>query len=75
MMEVWLATTAFVLMIFSFLSFFGIFFFFPQVNDTVKINLETGKVEDFLKFDIGQLVMITRGRNAGRVGLIQSIEK
>ena len=56
--------------IYTYLSTYSI-----QVHDTVKINLDTGKIVDFLKFDIGQLVMITRGRNSGRVGLIQSIEK
>jgi small subunit ribosomal protein S4e len=30
---------------------------------------------DFLKFDVGQLCMITAGRNTGRVGTIASIER
>jgi len=46
-----------------------------KVNDTVKIDLESGKVTDFIKFDIGNLVMITRGRNTGRVGTLVSIER
>jgi len=44
-------------------------------NDTVKLNLVTGKIEDYIKFDIGNLVMITGGRNLGRVGIIVSKEK
>lgn len=45
------------------------------MNDTVKIDLATGKITDFVKFDIGNLAMITRGRNNGRVGVIQHIER
>jgi len=46
-----------------------------KVNDTVKIDLETGKVVDFIKFEVGNLVVITRGRNAGRVGVLHHIER
>jgi len=46
-----------------------------KVNDTVKVDIETGKIEDFIKFDVGNLVMITGGRNTGRVGVITSREK
>lgn len=46
-----------------------------KVNDTVKINLESGKIEDHVKFGVGNLVMATGGRNLGRVGLLKSIEK
>jgi ribosomal protein S4E len=46
-----------------------------KVNDTVKIDLETGKVVDFIKFESGNLVMVTRGRNAGRVGILHHIER
>lgn len=41
-----------------------------KINDTVKIDLATGKIEDFIKFDTGKLVMVTGGRNLGRVGVI-----
>ncbi|KAG7193934.1 40S ribosomal protein S4 [Scheffersomyces spartinae] len=41
-----------------------------KVNDTVKVNLATGKIDDFLKFDTGKLVMVTGGRNLGRVGVV-----
>lgn len=46
-----------------------------QVNDTVKVDLATGKVVDFVKFEMGNLAIITRGRNGGRVGVIQHIER
>lgn len=46
-----------------------------KVNDTVKVDLETGKVETFVKFEVGNLCMITGGRNLGRVGVITHREK
>jgi len=48
---------------------------FVKVNDTVKIDIKSGKAVDFVKFDVGNLVMITGGRNLGRVGVITSKEK
>jgi len=44
-------------------------------NDTVKLDLSTGKITDFIKFDVGNLVMITGGRNLGRVGVITHRER
>jgi len=41
-----------------------------KVNDTVKIDIATGKVSAHIKFDIGNLCMVTKGANVGRVGLI-----
>lgn len=41
-----------------------------KVNDTVKINIATGKIESFIKFETGNLVMVTGGRSLGRVGVI-----
>jgi len=46
-----------------------------KVNDTVKVDVATGKVLDFIKFDQGVTVMITKGRNTGRVGHITHIVK
>lgn len=46
-----------------------------RVNDSVKIDLATGKITDFIKFDTGRLVMVTGGRNLGRVGTIIHREK
>lgn len=44
-------------------------------NDVVKIDIATGKVIDFLKFEAGKLAMITKGRNSGRVGTILHVER
>ncbi|KAI5062097.1 hypothetical protein GOP47_0022636 [Adiantum capillus-veneris] len=30
--------------------------------DTIKIEIETGKVVEFIKFDIGNIVMVTSGQ-------------
>jgi len=46
-----------------------------KVNDTVKIDIESGKVIGHIKFDVGNLVMITKGANVGRVGIIVAKEK
>jgi small subunit ribosomal protein S4e len=46
-----------------------------KVNDTVRLNIESNKIEDYIKFDSGNLVMITGGHNLGRVGVIQSRER
>jgi len=46
-----------------------------KVNDTVKIDLATGKIVDHIKFDVGNLVMVVRGRNAGRIGVLQGRER
>lgn len=46
-----------------------------KVNDTIFVDLESGKMYDHIKFDIGQLAMIQRGRNAGRVGVIERVEQ
>ncbi|KAH0543783.1 40S ribosomal protein S4 [Glutinoglossum americanum] len=45
------------------------------VNDTVKIDLATGKVADFIRFDTGVIAMVTGGRNMGRVGVITHRER
>ncbi|KAJ8590140.1 ribosomal protein S4e [Rhizopogon salebrosus TDB-379] len=46
-----------------------------KVNDTVKFDLEQGKIIDFVHFDTGNIVMITGGRNMGRAGVITHREK
>ena len=46
-----------------------------KVNDTVKIDLTTGKISDFIHFDTGAIAMITGGRNMGRVGVITHRER
>jgi ribosomal protein S4E len=44
-------------------------------SDVVKIDIATGKVVDFIKFDQGKVAMVTKGRNAGRVGTITHFER
>ncbi|KAG5458856.1 MAG: ribosomal protein S4 X-linked, partial [Olpidium bornovanus] len=34
-----------------------------RVNDTLKFDLETGKITDFVKFETGNVAMATGGRN------------
>ena len=41
-----------------------------KANDTLKVNVETGKIEDFVKFEVGNVCAITGGHNLGRVGTI-----
>ena len=44
-------------------------------NDTVKVNVETGKIEGFVKFEVGNVAFITGGHNMGRVGVITHRER
>jgi len=46
-----------------------------KVNDTIKIDLTTGKISDFIKFDTGVIAMVTGGRNMGRVGVVTHRER
>mmetsp|Transcript_112365 Transcript_112365/g.324591 ORF Transcript_112365/g.324591 Transcript_112365/m.324591 type:complete len:261 (-) Transcript_112365:35-817(-) len=46
-----------------------------KVNDTIKVDIATGKAGDILKFDLGAMVMITKGHNCGRVGTLMHVEK
>lgn len=46
-----------------------------KVNDTLKIDLSTGKILDFIRFDTGVIAMATGGRNMGRVGVITHRER
>ena len=49
----------------------------PEIKmfDTVRVNVESGKIEDFAKFEHGNVCTITGGNNIGRVGLFQHREK
>jgi len=49
----------------------------PEVkaNDSVRLDLTTGKMLDHIKFETGNLAMISAGNNIGRVGVIQHREK
>jgi small subunit ribosomal protein S4e len=46
-----------------------------KVNDTIKFDLEQSKILDFVKFDTGNVVMVTGGRNMGRTGVITHRER
>jgi len=46
-----------------------------KVHDVVKVDLKSGKVIGHLKFEVGNLAMVTRGANTGRVGEVTRIEK
>ncbi|KAL1918741.1 40S ribosomal protein eS4 [Calcarisporiella thermophila] len=46
-----------------------------KVNDTIRLDLETGKISDFVHFEVGNVCMITGGRNMGRVGVITHRER
>merc|ERR1712025_349291 len=46
-----------------------------KANDTVLVNLETGKIENKCKFEVGAMCMIKGGNNTGRVGVITTREK
>ena len=46
-----------------------------RVNDTIRFDLVQSKITGIIKFDTGNLVMITGGRNMGRVGVIVHREK
>jgi len=46
-----------------------------SINDTVKFDLTTGKIVDSVKFEPGNVAMITRGANIGRIAIISHIEK
>lgn len=46
-----------------------------KVNDTIQINLETDKITGFIKFDTGNLCMVTRGANLGSIGVTTNMER
>jgi len=41
-----------------------------KVHDTVRVDLATGKILDFIKFELGNMAMISKGNNIGRVGTL-----
>ncbi|KAJ3169044.1 40S ribosomal protein S4 [Geranomyces variabilis] len=46
-----------------------------RVNDTVKLDIESGKITEHIKFEVGNLAFVTGGRNTGRVGVITHRER
>jgi small subunit ribosomal protein S4e len=46
-----------------------------KANDTIKVDISTGKMTEMIKFELGKLVMVTGGHSQGRVGQLQHVEK
>jgi len=46
-----------------------------QINDSIKLNLETGEIMGIVKFQNNAIVLLTGGNNIGRIGVLQSLEK
>jgi len=46
-----------------------------QLNDSIKLNLATKKIDAAVKFTTGATIMLTGGNNIGRIGILQSVEK
>eukprot|EP01115_Flamella_aegyptia_P015706 TRINITY_DN98674_c0_g1_i1.p1 TRINITY_DN98674_c0_g1~~TRINITY_DN98674_c0_g1_i1.p1 ORF type:complete len:264 (+),score=68.57 TRINITY_DN98674_c0_g1_i1:37-828(+) len=49
----------------------------PDINasDTIKYNFEDGSIDEIVPMEVGNLCMITGGRNLGRIGVIERKEK
>ncbi|KAL1234903.1 Small ribosomal subunit protein [Trichinella pseudospiralis] len=46
-----------------------------KANDSIVYNIEKNKIVDFVKFDTGNVCMVTGGHNVGRVGIITHRER
>eukprot|EP00746_Dinoflagellata_sp_MGD_P145759 gnl/MRDRNA2_/MRDRNA2_78328_c0_seq2.p1 gnl/MRDRNA2_/MRDRNA2_78328_c0~~gnl/MRDRNA2_/MRDRNA2_78328_c0_seq2.p1 ORF type:complete len:253 (+),score=-6.29 gnl/MRDRNA2_/MRDRNA2_78328_c0_seq2:63-821(+) len=46
-----------------------------KVNDTVVFNISSNTIMERLKFEAANLVVVTNGHNAGRIGLIITLDK
>lgn len=46
-----------------------------NANDTIKVDIASGKMTDIIKFEVGAMVMLTRGHNVGRVGQLMHVER
>jgi small subunit ribosomal protein S4e len=46
-----------------------------RIGDTIKFDIKSGKILGFAKFEAGNVVLVTKGANIGRVGTIVSREK
>jgi ribosomal protein S4E len=46
-----------------------------RVSDTVLVDIKSGKITERIKMELGTIVMITKGRNTGRVGQLMGIDK
>merc|ERR1712093_535680 len=41
-----------------------------KANDTVIVDIDSHKIKDTIKFETGNLTIVTTGHNAGRVGIV-----
>jgi len=41
-----------------------------KVHDTIKLDLTTGRITECVKFDIGNVCMVTKGANCGRIAVM-----
>jgi len=46
-----------------------------KVKDTIRIELPSGKIIDYIKFKIGNVCMVNIGSNVGRVGILLHNER
>jgi len=46
-----------------------------ELHDTVKFDLKTNRITGVCKFEVGNVAMVTKGANVGRVGTITRREK
>lgn len=46
-----------------------------KVHDTIRLDVASGKILEFIKFETGNLCMVTGGHNLGRVGVITHRER
>jgi small subunit ribosomal protein S4e len=46
-----------------------------KIGDSIKVDLETGKIVDFIKLEMGKLCFVNKGRNTGRIGVLVHRER
>jgi len=46
-----------------------------KVHDSVRLDFDSGKVLDHIKFEVGNVAMVSAGNSIGRVGTIQTRER
>jgi len=46
-----------------------------KIGDTIKYEYKTNKITDIVPFQTGNICMVTKGANTGRVGIMMRIEK
>jgi len=46
-----------------------------KIQDSIKLDLTTGEITDFVKMEAGNMIMVTGGKNTGRTGTLSFLEK